>query len=69
MPHAQLAPGDGYLYTLEICADADVYPQPFGIRTVEIKDKKFLINGKEFYFRGYGRHEDNLVRGKATTTS
>ena len=65
VPHAQLwAPGDGYLYTLEICADADVYPQPFGIRTVEIKDKKFLINGKEFYFRGYGRHEDNLVRGK-----
>lgn len=65
VPDAHLwAPGAGYLYTLEVHADDDVYPQPFGIRTVEIKDKKFLINGKEFYFRGYGRHEDNLVRGK-----
>ena len=57
-------PGRGYLYTLEVTADDDVYPQPFGIRTVEVKDSQFLINGKPFYFRGYGRHEDNLVRGK-----
>ena len=59
------APGRGYLYTLEVHADDDdVYPQPFGIRTVEIKDSQFLINGEPFYFRGYGRHEDNLARGK-----
>ncbi|VEI12721.1 beta-glucuronidase [Trueperella bialowiezensis] len=58
------APGEGNLYTLEITADDDVYPQRFGIRTVEIKDNQFLINGKPFYFRGYGRHEDNLIRGK-----
>ncbi|MFY9263283.1 MAG: beta-glucuronidase [Actinomycetaceae bacterium] len=57
-------PGAGYLYTLEITADDDVYPQRFGIRTVEIKGYEFLINGKPFYFRGYGRHEDNAVRGK-----
>lgn len=59
------APGDGYLYTLEVCAGEDVYPQTVGIRTVEVKDSQFLINGKPFYFRGYGRHEDNTVRGKA----
>lgn len=58
------APGDGYLYTLKVTADADVYPQTVGIRTVEVKDSQFLINGKPFYFRGYGRHEDNLIRGK-----
>ncbi|WP_353065100.1 beta-glucuronidase [Arcanobacterium hippocoleae] len=58
------APGHGALYTLEITADKDVYPQRFGIRTVEIKDHQFLINGKPFYFRGYGRHEDNIIRGK-----
>ncbi|XCB29506.1 beta-glucuronidase [Arcanobacterium hippocoleae] len=58
------APGHGALYTLEITADSDVYPQRFGIRTVEIKDHQFLINGKPFYFRGYGRHEDNIIRGK-----
>ncbi|NLE99005.1 MAG: beta-glucuronidase [Propionibacterium sp.] len=57
-------PGRGYLYTLEVTADDDVYPQPFGIRTVEVQDSQFLINGEPFYFRGYGRHEDNLVRGK-----
>lgn len=58
------APGHGAMYTLEVTAGDDVYPQPFGIRTVEVKDSQFLINGKPFYFRGYGRHEDNLVRGK-----
>ncbi|WP_353081915.1 beta-glucuronidase [Tessaracoccus lapidicaptus] len=58
------APGDGYLHTLEVRADDDVYLQPFGIRTVEVRDSQFLINGAPFYFRGYGRHEDNLARGK-----
>lgn len=57
-------PGRGRMHTLEIQADSDVYPQPFGIRTVEIRDSQFLINGSPFYFRGYGRHEDNLIRGK-----
>lgn len=57
-------PGAGYLYTLEVHADDDVYPQPFGVRTVEVRDSQFLINGEPFYFRGYGRHEDNIVRGK-----
>ncbi|MDO4259107.1 MAG: beta-glucuronidase [Actinomycetaceae bacterium] len=61
-------PGKGELYTLEIHADDDIYPQPFGIRTVEITGGQFLINGKPFYFRGYGRHEDNLIRGKGHDT-
>ena len=58
------APGHGALYTLEVTADGDVYPQRFGIRTVTIDDGVFKINGEPFYFRGYGRHEDNLIRGK-----
>ncbi|MDY5403985.1 MAG: beta-glucuronidase [Trueperella sp.] len=58
------APGHGALYTLEIHAGSDVYPQRFGIRTVAIEDGVFKINGKPFYFRGYGRHEDNMIRGK-----
>ncbi|RRD06053.1 beta-glucuronidase [Arachnia propionica] len=57
-------PGRGYLYTLEVIADDDLYPQPFGVRTVEVRDSQFLINGRPFHFKGYGRHEDNLVRGK-----
>ncbi|QOR44865.1 beta-glucuronidase [Trueperella pecoris] len=58
------APGHGALYTLEVTADEDVYPQRFGIRTVSIEDGVFKINGEPFYFRGYGRHEDNIIRGK-----
>lgn len=58
------APGHGYLYTLRITADDDVFDQTVGIRTVEAKDSQLLINGVPFYFRGYGRHEDNIVRGK-----
>lgn len=58
------APGHGALYTLEAQVGSDVYPQAFGIRTVEVKDSQLLINGKPFYFRGYGRHEDNIARGK-----
>ncbi|SQG63712.1 beta-glucuronidase [Corynebacterium renale] len=65
VPGAHLwAPGDGYLYTLEITAGQDVYPQTVGIRTVEVKDSQLLINGEPFYFRGYGRHEDADIRGK-----
>lgn len=57
-------PGKGYLYTLAVHADSDVYPQRFGVRTVEVRNSQFLINGEPFYFRGYGRHEDNITRGK-----
>ncbi|MCL3778273.1 MULTISPECIES: beta-glucuronidase [unclassified Actinomyces] len=69
IPHVTLwRPGRGHLYTLEVTATADgvsdVYPQRFGVRTVEVRDSRFLINGEPFYFRGYGRHEDNIVRGK-----
>ncbi len=42
----------------------DTYEQPFGVRTIEIKDGKFLINGKPFYFKGFGRHEDSHVHGR-----
>lgn len=71
-------PGAGYLYTLQVHAHAtgpdglpteDVYPQRFGVRTVEVRDASVLINGRPFYFRGYGRHEDNLVRGKGHDTT
>ncbi|MEU4560177.1 beta-glucuronidase [Actinoplanes sp. NPDC023936] len=58
-------PGAGYLYTLvaEIPGH-DVYEQPFGVRTVEVRGTEFLINGEPFYFTGFGKHEDTPVRGK-----
>jgi beta-glucuronidase len=61
------APGDGYLYELEASISGgtvDSYRQPIGVRTVEVRDQQFLINGTPFYFRGFGKHEDAAVRGK-----
>lgn len=42
----------------------DEYTEEFGIRTVEVRDNKFLINGKSFYFKGFGRHEDSYIHGR-----
>ncbi|MDX3230396.1 beta-glucuronidase [Streptomyces sp. ME19-01-6] len=62
-------PGAAYLYDLvaEIVDGAEVrdtYPQSFGVRTVEVRGTRFLINGEPFYFTGFGKHEDTPVRGK-----
>ncbi|MFI9847712.1 beta-glucuronidase [Nonomuraea sp. NPDC051941] len=62
-------PGTAYLYDLvaEILDGeqvVDSYPEPFGVRTVEVRGTEFLINGEPFYFTGFGKHEDTPVRGK-----
>lgn len=62
-------PLNAYLYTLkvELMKDnevIDVYEQPFGVRTVEVKDGQFLINNKAFYFKGFGKHEDSPIHGR-----
>lgn len=63
-------PGDAYLYQLKVevlSTDREVedcYYQPFGIRTVQVTANEFLINGKPFYFKGFGKHEDMDIKGK-----
>lgn len=62
-------PLDAYLYTLRVelvteGETTDVYEQPFGVRSVEVKEGKFLINDKPFYFKGYGKHEDTTIHGR-----
>ena len=57
-------PGKAYLYTAEVTAGSDTYKETFGVRSVEIKGTKFLINGKPFYFKGFGKHEDSEVHGR-----
>lgn len=42
----------------------DIYRLPIGIRTVKVTKTQFLINGKPFYFKGFGKHEDSDIRGK-----
>lgn len=62
-------PLNAYLYTVRVNLYkqgelADSYDEPFGFRTVEVKDNEFLINGRPFYFKGYGKHEDFTVIGR-----
>jgi beta-glucuronidase len=63
------APGDGYVYDLEIQlvrgdTVVDSYHQSVGVRTVKVDGIRFLINGEPFYFTGFGKHEDVPVIGK-----
>ena len=62
-------PMNAYLYRLkvELVKDdsiVDTYVEEFGVRTVEVKEGKFLINNKPFYFKGFGKHEDSYVNGR-----
>lgn len=70
-------PGAAYLYTAvaELLPEGgaesssriiDAYRQTFGIRTVEVSGTTFLINGKPFYFKGFGKHEDSYFHGRGT---
>src|SRR4029453_928934 len=63
------APGDGYLYDLEIQlvrgdTVGDSHHQSGGVRPVEVEGVRFFINGEPFYFTGFGKHEDLPVIGK-----
>ncbi len=64
-------PGDAYLYTLRVTLSRrgeilDRYDEQFGVRRVLVRDGKFLINDKPFYFKGFGKHEDSAIRGRGT---
>lgn len=65
---------NAYLYTfcfriLEGEKLIDEYEDPIGIRTVEISGTDILINGKSVYLKGFGRHEDSPVNGRAFAPS
>lgn len=57
-------PDKPYLYKAVVNYKEDSYTQTFGIRSVEVKDDEFLINGKPFYFKGAGKHEDSYFSGR-----
>jgi len=66
IPDARLwNPGAAYLYRAEVTfREEDLYEVSFGIRTVKVEGTKFLINGKPFYFKGFGKHEDSFFHGR-----
>jgi len=57
-------PLKSYLYTVKVTMGEDVYELPYGIRTVKVDGIQFLINGRPFYFKGYGKHEDTFPGGR-----
>ena len=57
-------PLKSYLYQVVVTFGEDVYELPFGVRTVEVRGTQFLINGRPFYFKGYGKHEDTFPNGR-----
>lgn len=62
-------PKKAYLYKMvvEVLDEEsviDAYNLEIGVRTVELRDGQLHINGKPFYFNGFGKHEDSDIRGK-----
>ncbi|RIP37260.1 beta-glucuronidase [Staphylococcus gallinarum] len=62
-------PLNAYLYQFEVSLYEDnklidTYTERLGIRSVEVKDGKFLINNRPFYFKGFGKHEDTYYHGR-----
>ncbi|KAG5337921.1 BGLR glucuronidase, partial [Acromyrmex heyeri] len=63
-------PKPGYLYTLEVTLSVanltkpDVYRLPIGIRTLAWTNTSLLLNNRPVYMRGFGRHEDSVIRGR-----
>ena len=65
----QWAPGDGYLYDLELQLTkrrraARLLPPERRRPHRRVDGTRFLINGEPFYFTGFGKHEDIPVIGK-----
>ncbi|XP_074093810.1 beta-glucuronidase isoform X2 [Cotesia typhae] len=60
----------GYMYTLEVTVSvenstaSDIYRLPVGIRTLKWTNESLLLNDKPVYLRGFGRHEDSVLRGR-----
>ena len=61
---------DAYLYKFIVKITSggqlvDEYWEDIGIRTVEIQGTQILINGKPVYLKGFGKHEESDIVGRA----
>ncbi len=64
------APGSPNLYELRVELLKDGKPvdevrMPMGIRTVQVRGNQILLNGKTVFLKGFGRHEDHPLLGRA----
>lgn len=58
-------PGNPVLYMIRAVAGQDDRTDRIGFRTVEARNKKILLNGKELYLQGVNRHEEHPEWGFA----
>lgn len=59
------APESPTLYTFTVEFADDSLRERTGFRTIEIKNRQFLLNGKPIYFKGVNRHEEHPEWGFA----
>jgi beta-glucuronidase len=65
VPDARLwSEKDPHLYDLTVQTDSDRYTLKVGIRTVEVRGGRILLNGQPVKLNGFGRHEDFFASGK-----
>jgi beta-glucuronidase len=63
------SPRDPHLYPLRVTLEdsrrtTDSYTLDVGIRTVEVRGDRLLLNGQEIALTGFGKHEDFPINGR-----
>jgi beta-glucuronidase len=59
------SPANPHLYRLSISiGDIDVYSLDVGVRTIEVRADRLLLNGQPIKIRGAARHEDFPINGR-----
>ncbi len=59
-------PDDPFLYELLVKLDdgVDEYRMKIGVRTIAVRGRELLLNGKPVFLRGFGKHEDFPLHGR-----
>ncbi|MBB5233985.1 beta-glucuronidase [Deinococcus budaensis] len=71
VPAARLwSPQDPHLYPLTVTLEedgrvTDAYTLDIGLRTVEVRGDQLLLNGEPVFLKGFGKHEDFPLSGRA----
>ncbi|MBO4303326.1 MAG: hypothetical protein J6A21_01935 [Lentisphaeria bacterium] len=59
------SPESPFLHTLSCLCNGKKIRESFGIRTLEVRGKDLLLNGKRLFLKGFNRHDSCPVSGAA----
>jgi len=68
VPLSLWSPENPKLYTVSVQTADDSIQDEIGFRTIEVKGRNILLNGKPVYLNGVSCHEESAVNGKAVRT-